>query len=167
MSYLRVPTDTVRRASYYLDSVARDNGAGYGYIDPTRGTEAMSAAGLLCRMYMGWKREEPALKRGVEALAAIGPSPEDIYYNYYATQVLHHYEGDLWTKWNDQLRDPLVARQETQGHAAGSWFFEGDPHGALTGGRLYSTAMAAMTLEVYYRHMPLYSKRTTQDDLRK
>ena len=34
---------------------------------------------------------------------------------------------------------------------------QGD-RGAGKGGRLYCTSLAAQTLEVYYRHMPLYGK---------
>ena len=34
-----------------------------------------------------------------------------MYYNYYATQVLHHYDGELWTKWNAKMRDYLVNSQ--------------------------------------------------------
>jgi tetratricopeptide (TPR) repeat protein len=167
MAELKVSPMTVERASRFLDSVQQDKGSGYGYVNPTMGTRATTAAGLLCRMYLGWKHDEPALVRGVESLSAFGPSSDDMYYNYYATQVLHHYEGPLWTQWNEQMRDPLIAAQARVGHEAGSWYFEGDRHGSGVGGRLYCTALAAVTLEVYYRHMPLYSKRTTEGGLGK
>ena len=78
---------------------------------------------------------------------------EDIYYDYYATQVMHHYEGPMWKKWNKRMRDRLVAAQAANGHEAGSWYFAGD-YGAKGGGHLYCTAMAVMTLEIYYRYMP-------------
>jgi hypothetical protein len=53
------------------------------------------------------------------------------------------------------MRDQLVHGQAKVGHEKGSWYFSGD-NGSAPGGRLYCTAMAAMILEVYYRHMPLY-----------
>ena len=56
----------------------------------------------------------------------------------------------------------LVRTQEKEGHAAGSWYFDGGRHGPAQGGRLYSTAMAAMILEVYYRHMPLYGSAAVE-----
>jgi hypothetical protein len=56
-----------------------------------------------------------------------------------------------------------VRTQATTGHERGSWFFQ-DQHG-LKGGRLYTTAMCAMMLEVYYRHMPLYETVAVEDDL--
>jgi hypothetical protein len=77
-----------------------------------------------------------------------------MYYNYYATQVLHHFAGDRWQAWNLKMRDGLVASQEKKGHARGSWFMN-DPF-VDRGGRLYCTAMATMILEVYYRHLPIY-----------
>jgi hypothetical protein len=164
MAYLRVPQQTIDGVSRFLDFVALDQGAGYGYVDANYGTEATSAVGLLCRMYLGWKRDHPALTRGVQVISAQGPSPTNLYFNYYATQVLHHYEGPLWGKWNTTMRDYLVRSQSERGHQAGSWFFDGDKHNRI-GGRLYCTALAAMTLEVYYRHMPLYSKRAVIDKL--
>lgn len=166
MAYLRVPQETIDGANRFLDSVALDEGAGYGYIDTNYGTEATSAVGLLCRMYLGWPRENAALTRGVQACSALEPSTSNMYFNYYATQVLHHYEGPLWEKWNTSMRDYLVRGQSERGHETGSWFFDGDKHNAI-GGRLYCTCLAAMTLEVYYRHMPLYKKRAVLDKLGK
>jgi hypothetical protein len=86
-----------------------------------------------------------------------------MYYNYYATQVMNHFEGEEWKRWNRKMRDHLVNTQASQGHERGSWFFE-DPHGAALGGRLYSTSLATMVLEVYYRHMPLYGKDSTENE---
>jgi len=48
----------------------------------------------------------------------------------------------------------LVATQVKSGHERGSWHFP-DRWGDV-GGRLYTTAMCAMTLEIYYRYIPLY-----------
>jgi hypothetical protein len=79
-----------------------------------------------------------------------------MYFNYYATQVMHQWGGEEWTKWNNVMRERLVQTQKKTGHAAGSWDLA-DPHGG-TGGRLYMTCLATMTLEVYYRHLPIYEK---------
>ncbi len=86
-----------------------------------------------------------------------------MYYNYYATQVMHHYGGYEWAQWNAAMRDYLVSTQSKQGHETGSWFFEGTDPGAFPGGRLYCTALATMILEVYYRHLPLYTDLSTKD----
>jgi len=164
LGYLQVPQATVKGAEKFLDFVQTDDGAAYGYDRPGGGA-ATNAVGLLCRMYMGWPHEDPRLERGVKWLATTGPQPGNMYFNYYASQVLCQYEGPLWEdQWNPKMRDMLVESQSTaDGHENGSWVFKGDP-GSDPGGRLYSTAMAAMTLEVYYRYMPLYSKKSADDD---
>jgi hypothetical protein len=170
MAYLAVPQQTFKRAGTFLDSVQTDYGAAYGYATPGE-RPATSAIGLLCRMYLGWRHDHPPLARGVDRLSAWGPSTQtsgpgrnDMYYNYYATQVLHHYGGYEWRKWNDVMRDYLVKTQAQGGHEEGSWFFEGTDLGSYAGGRLYSTAMATMILEVYYRHMPLYRDQGAAGD---
>lgn len=171
MAYLQVDPRTIRGATNFLDSVQAENGAKYGYADPGGG-QATTAVGLLCRMYLGWKKDHPALKRGVDQLSAWGPlgakqgsKSTNMYYNYYATQVMRHYEGELWDKWNKEMRDWLVDSQEANDkqHNFGSWHFTGDHH-AEAGGRIYTTSLATMILEVYYRHMPLYAKQAAEDE---
>jgi hypothetical protein len=114
-------------------------------------------------MYLGWKRENPALARGVELIDRRGPSTTDMYYNYYATQVCCQYDGEVWTRWNNRMRDWLIKQQGTEGVVAGSWHMAGG-HANERGGRLYCTAMATMILEVYYRQMPLYQAQAADDD---
>lgn len=161
LSYLRIDPRTVAGASHFLDTVQTDSGAGYGYQTPTAGT-GTTAIGLLCRMFMGWKRDNVALMRGVQSLGDRGPSNTDMYYNYYATQVMSHYGGDPWEKWNPRMRDFLIKEQAAGGHEKGSWHFAG-AHGSEEGGRHYSTALATMILEVYYRHMPIYQEQAGEE----
>lgn len=167
MAYLRVPLDTLRNATRFLDSVQFDQGSRYKYQPRVKhGEETTNTAiGLLCRMYTGWQRDNPALERGVGQLSGEGPAMlgpnADMYYNYYATQIMHQWGGEIWTLWNNRLRDFLVQTQSHDGHESGSWNFHGGQ--AARGGRLYNTAMAIMTLEVYYRHMPLYREEGIGD----
>jgi hypothetical protein len=161
LGYLRIPPVTILKASVFLNSVQANNGANYGYNYPGV-RPSTSAIGLLCRMHLGWKKDNPALEQGVKYLSDRGPSKSDMYYNYYATQVLRHLEGPLWEKWNNVMRDQLVKTQAKDGHQAGSWFAsDGGP--ADKGGRLYDTCMSLMVLEVYYRHLPLYTKGSTEE----
>ena len=160
MAGLSVPSPTLIGVRRFLDSVQSEYGAKYGYMDPRPG-ETTTAVGLLCRMYTGWNRDHRALQWGVAYLDALGPSEDNMYFNYYATQVLHHFGGEPWERWNPVMRDYLVATQSDRGHEAGSWHFSGG-YGDV-GGRLYNTAMAVMTLEVYYRYMPLYREQAVTD----
>jgi hypothetical protein len=165
MAYLQVNPATIAGAVKFLDSVASDEGAQYGYVTPGNGG-GTSAVGLLCRMYLGWKKDNAALQRGVARLARLGPST-DLYFDYYATQVLHHMEGDLWKNWNAKMRDTLVNAQAKNGHEAGSWYDKVDGgHGAHVGGRFYCTSLATMILEVYYRHLPIYGQSSVEDEFK-
>ncbi|MCB1511751.1 MAG: hypothetical protein KDJ36_12685 [Hyphomicrobiaceae bacterium] len=157
MAGLFVPSHTTELAKEYLDSVQDPGGVFYGYQRPGKESGPTSVATLL-RMYLGWRRDDSRLVGGYAFLANQGPSQTDMYFNYYATQVLHHHGGSDWERWNIRMRDFLIARQAPSGHEKGSWYFV-DRHGTA-GGRLYTTAICTMILEVYYRHMPLYEKRS-------
>ena len=90
MAYLVVPPQTVAGASKFLDFVQADSGARYGYTNPGGGA-ATTAVGLLCRMYLGWKKDHAALERGVDHLAKLGPmtgANANMYFNYYVSDSL-------------------------------------------------------------------------------
>ena len=162
---ISVRPSTFSDAKKFLNSVEANDGVYYGYMRPEVRRPTTTAVGLLCRMYLGWRRDKPQLKKGVAYLSEVGPGREDIYYNYYATQVLYHWGGDLWDKWNRQMREHLVATQIKAGPGAGSWDVT-DPHG-YAGGRLYQTALSVLTLEVYYRHLPLYRRLDADENTAK
>lgn len=154
---LTVPDETLGMAGLFLDGVSQRDGALYGYQRGSQPTPAMTAEGLLCRMYLGWKKSNPALREGVTWLSDNHlPTLREpnIYYWYYGTQSLHHFGGPEWDKWNLYVRDVLVDSQETGGHVAGSWYPR-DAH-AGAGGRIYQTSLSICCLEVYYRHLPIF-----------
>ena len=64
-----------------------------------------------------------------------------------------------------RTRSYIISAPPTQSvaHQTGSWHIPGDI-GADRGGRLYSTSLSTMILEVYYRHMPLYGRQAAEDD---
>jgi hypothetical protein len=161
MAHLGVPTPTIFRVEQFLSSVQSDGGAQYGYLTPRPG-RTTTAVGLLSRMYTGWRRDNSALYRGISHLRDWGPAADNLYYNYYATQVMFHFGGPDWQAWNAKMRDRLIANQSHAGHESGSWYFQ-DPYGDR-GGRLYNTSLATMILEVYYRYMPLYSEAAVSSE---
>lgn len=164
LAELEVPPDTLKKASGFLDRMQAGDGATYGYTTPGS-RPATTAVGLLARLHLGWKPDRPAFQRGVEWLRQQGPSKDNMYYNYYATQVMFQAGGEAWNEWNAEIRDHLVESQVREGHEAGSWHFPSGGVGASRGGRLYSTAMALMTLEVYYCHLPIYRREHERRDL--
>ena len=177
LSGIDVKNRTFKLANKFLDSVSTDYGAYYGYQQKPvkngdnfdRGYRARSAVGLLCRMYMGWDKDRQGIVDGVDWFSEMGPDTSkdpnvavNMYYNYYATQVMKHYDGEKWRKWNLQMRDFLIDTQIKEGVAKGSWHF--NPNGQFQGpaGRLYTTSLACLTLEVYYRYLPLYQEAATE-----
>jgi hypothetical protein len=159
MAGLRVPPATLHRAGYFLDQVQEDYGAAYGYQAASR-EPTTSAIGLLCRLYLGWTPEGEPLIRGTDKLIRRGPSSQNMYYNYYAAQVLHHQAAEGWPEWNEKLREHLIASQAAEGHEAGSWAF--DDAKTNVAGRLFDTSMAILNLEVYYRYLPLYGEAAVE-----
>ena len=162
MSGLSVPKSTLDGASKWLDSCMTSDKGGYGYTGPQE-TPTMTAVGLLCRMYLGWSPKNPGLQAGVARLKGNPPTAlNNMYYYYYATQVMHHMGGESFEFWNPKMRDLLIKGQD-QGKdpkhpwQKGSWDPSGDVHGKV-GGRIMITSLSLLTLEVYYRHLPLYRR---------
>jgi hypothetical protein len=117
----------------------------------------MTAEAMVCRMFLGLKQDEAAIREAVAYLLQETPQggPFNEYYWYYATLALFQLQGDAWEAWNGALQERLLASQETSGTLAGSW-----PTNTVWGGyggRVYTTAMNALCLEVYYRHLPVYA----------
>jgi hypothetical protein len=163
MGGIEVPSPVFEKIELFLDSVSRgdqngyDVGSRYAYRVRDGATLPLTAEGLLCRQYLGWPRNDPRLNAGTEYLTANLPAwdKRNVYYWYYATQVLHHMEGKPWRQWNDEMKVLLPANQEKRGRERGSWDPKGDRWGD-PGGRLYVTCLSLLTLEVYYRHLPMY-----------
>ena len=163
---LEVDASTIKLADYFLDTVAitpprrtrMPKGSVYTYQPGGDGTPVMTAEAILCRIYLGWKKNDPRMMSAISWLVNDHlPSTDEmnIYYWYYGTQVMHHYGGRAWEVWNDRMREILVGTQRTKGRHPGSWeprhFRWGEQ-----GGRIYTTALAVCTLEVYYRHLPIF-----------
>ena len=165
MGHLVVPPSTIAGATRFLDLVQAENGAAYKY-DADNKTYKISttSVGLLCRMYLGWDKTNPALVTGAAAISEAGVSKRDLYYDYYAAQVLRQLGGPQWDKFNAELRDWLVETQSQNGDAKGSWFLKTKGHLPEKAGRLGCTSFATMILEVYYRHMPLYADKIVEDE---
>jgi hypothetical protein len=120
----------------------------------------MTAEGLLCLQFLGVEHDDPRMRAGTAYLMKNLPRTDQkntSYYWYYGTQVMFHLHGDSWNAWNAQLRDHLVDTQRKDGSMAGTW----DPRDNWENraGRLYSTSLKLLMLEVYYRHLPLFNSQ--------
>ena len=174
---LNIPRATYERAHRWLEGAEVSNREGTQYVyNPLapdtaaqrrgrRPNATMTAVGLLMRLYLGSNRDDPRMVRGADYLYNHLPSLDkrdlpgrDTYYWYYATQVMFHMRGRHWKAWNNRLHPLLVDHQVQDGVMSGSW----DPLGPVrdrwgeAGGRIYVTTMNLLSLEVYYRHLPIY-----------
>ncbi len=150
------------RARSFLASVSSGVAGGLSAYRPgERPSVAMTAESLFCRLLLGMPADHPA---AVEAVSLLGRSPPsssnyNIYTWYYATLAAFHAGGPQWEAWNQRLQAALLPLQHRGGGPLdGSW--DPDPAWGGHGGRVYATALAALTLEVYYRYLPLHGRST-------
>jgi hypothetical protein len=157
MAGLEVPSPTFDNVTKFLDSVQLDGGREYCYMPGQGSRPSMTAEGLLCRQYIGWKFGDERLQDGCRKILANPITYDDpnVYYWYYATQVLHHMGGEMWDEWNEVMREDVPRNQVKTGPERGSWNPADDRWGNH-GGRLFVTCLSIYMLEVYYRHLPLY-----------
>jgi len=164
MAKMNVPQASLDTVSGYLDSVASQEGARYSYQRGRQADVVMTSEAVLCRQYLGWKRYDPRLQSAAEYVLVhpiiYGQGQQNVYYWYYATQFLHHMENPYWNKWNSVMRQAVPTHQIKTGPERGSWSPSDDEWGSQ-GGRLYVTCLSIYMLEVYYRHLPLYSGTAT------
>ena len=123
----------------------------------------MTAEALACRYFLQKSVAQPTVREATRRIADQKPSSNHInlYYWYYGTLAMYHAGGVEWENWNNQLKQTLLQTQNRQGDRAGSWSPDGVWGGY--GGEVYSTAMATLNLEVYYRYLPLYQQLAKAD----
>ena len=130
----------------------------------------MMAVGMLCHQMLGWPRNSPILRQ--QAIRLLRNLPDwvtarsrepyshlhTMYYWYHGTLAMFNVGGPAWAAWNAHTRDLLVAQQHLEGRRRGSWT---PPSGGFdsVGGRVYATAICALTLEIYYRYLPFHTTR--------
>ena len=150
-----IPGSTRVGAIRFLHSVSSGTTAGRAsYRVGEKPTRSMTAEALACRFFLG-PPEEAAVREAVTFVMQEPPGegPANLYYWYYATLALFQVQGQAWQTWNAALQEQLLRRQRNDGEMAGSW--DTDTVWGGYGGRVYTTALAAMCLEVYYRYLPL------------
>jgi hypothetical protein len=158
---LSIPESTKVNMVRFLKerSLGQNKGlAGYRFVggQPLPPTDSMTAEALFCKQMLGISRTNQASLEAVGFIMQRVPrsSTHNLYFWYYGTLAMYQYGGTAWREWNEALRETLIAEQRTRGHLAGSW----DPKAPWGpyGGRVFSTALSTLCLEVYYRFLPLY-----------
>ena len=157
-----IPPNALDKGRGWLERVASGaHGGLYGYQDKVP-LPAMCAEGMFCQQLLGQAPTEERMKESAAYLATMLPSKEkekaNFYFWYYGSLALYQHQGPIWEQWNQRLREILVSSQSRDADDAGSW----DPNGQWSRetGRVVTTALATLSLEVYYRYLPLYGMTT-------
>jgi len=169
---MNVPKSTMTLSRRWLNNArAATDSSMFAYMPGMPATPVMTAEALLCRQLLGDAPNARGMGRGTAIVLRHLTGSFDsrnYYYWYYATQLMHNTGGKTWARWNPLIRERLVAEQVTgpaAGHASGSWQ-PADPstdRWGRTGGPIMQTALGLLTLEVYYRYLPMYQVRPDLD----
>ncbi len=159
---IAIPQKHYRWTQMWLDQVrSGEEGGLYLYRAGHAVTPVMTAEGWFCQLFMGEQAKTRGQQESTDYVmqhlpvwSLEVPGAINFYYWYYATLSLHLSGSDSFGLWNDALTTALLKGRVTEGPAAGTW----DPvsHVGVRGGRIYSTAVATLCLEVYYRFLPFY-----------
>ena len=152
-----IPDKTRTGAYKWLDRVSNKKSgnvlAGYqsGHTPP------MTAEAIFSRILLGQELTQKQIDFFRAYMLQNKPNngPRNYYYFYYGTLAMHQFQGDQWKQWNQIMSNHLRKTQRKSGQGDGSWDHNGSKWGG-GGGRIYSTAMGCLTLEVYYRYLPMH-----------
>ena len=181
MAGLRVNSQRMKVLERFIEACQNPKVKGeFQYLPAEPGNvSTMTSVGMLCKLYLGVRPVNEIMLAAAEILKKQPPGVnKDIYYLYYATQAMHHMgpAAGAWKFWNEGsdgsgrggIRNFFVSEQFggprkptiNNPHQHGS-FFIGSTPGNISdneGGRLMHTSLSLLSLEVYYRHLPLYRR---------
>ena len=162
MAGIDIPERPFELARRWLDFAGGgEKGGLYGYQSPKDISRAMVATGMFCRQL---DLVSPSNEKMVESANLMKRYPirnnnPDLYYVYYGTLALYQHQGSIWEEWNNNLKEILPEIQIKTGELAGSWDLSRS--NTKGGGRIASTTLSILSLEVYYRILPMYGFRGT------
>ncbi|GEM_PF-1271990 len=158
---IQVPDTTWERAQNWLRLASWGKAGGLASylqrsMDRHGPTPPMTAEALACRLFLGVPVRDPAVQEAVQYLLENLPDyrVRNVYYWYYASLSLSQVGGEVWARWNERMQDILLRTQRRSGHAVGSWDPAYNVAWDTVGGRIYTTALSTLCLEVYYRYAP-------------
>lgn len=159
-----VPPETRAGAFRWLDKVSSGKQGVIAGYQSTKPRATMTAQASLSRMLLGQQLTVDQQDEVCQYLLRRDPLKDEAAYYlwYYCSLSMMQMQNDAWRKWNPTIRDYLIASQVTGGERDGSW--TPDSGYGFIGGRIYSTALATLTLEVYYRYLPMYQRVTVVDE---
>ncbi|MHC5010592.1 MAG: prenyltransferase/squalene oxidase repeat-containing protein [Planctomycetota bacterium] len=163
---LRIDEDAFDGLRTWIEKMTDPDYGRVGYV--SRGSGSARPQGLVDR-FPAEKTEDRGsedIRRGTALCTNLLPTWNesdgsiDMYYWYYGTLAMFQVGGRAWAAWNDAMKPAIVDHQRRDTDFCmykGSW----DPIGPWggDGGRVYSTALMAMCLQVYYRYGRVFGTR--------
>ena len=154
--------DAIEKAAADIKSAQDAESGRFFYTDgKSHKTDGITAVAVLSLQLAGHGTTRE-VRAGLDAISSTRcdwdkPPDWPLYAWYYITQAKFHQGGNSWTRWNNQFARAFVRNQNEDG----SWTSPGaksdNTHGnEVHLGPVYSTTLAALTLQVYYRHLPTY-----------
>ena len=143
--------ETLQRATAGMRSLQNKGTGEFAYAsDSGRSNPGLTALGVLSLQFTG-PAGSAEVRRGIAALRGVKATPDlsdwPFYAWYYITQAKFFEKGAVWDDWNRQITPRLVTSQARDG----SWASLSNGEKDL--GRAYATTLAALTLQVYSRHL--------------
>jgi hypothetical protein len=168
LSGLNVPKDSFDAALKWFDAMMDATTYGTAFASPgDRGVDkdlpganalASTAAATIGRVFIlgNAAANRPETLGGGNLLKQSPPKwnladkTVDEEYWYFGTLAMFQMGRDYWKAWNEPMKNAIVPTQKREGCENGSW----DPVGARGAkmGRVWSTAIHALSLEIYYRY---------------
>ena len=122
--------------------------------------DTATAAALLSLIFIDKNKSDPRLAKAAAILTADVPAEKDFdaEYTHFGSLALFQFDGPSgsgWKAWNDRMKQTVLGLQEIRKADCnrGSW------PAAAGGSRTLSTALNALTLEVYYRYANVFGTK--------
>lgn len=141
---------------FLAKTVGKDGGFGYNFTRKPAGKNkdhfTLTGAGTLCfQQHKGTSNS--TARNGVKYISenskfSFKSNDANLYEHYYSSQAMINHGGQPWKQYNELFRDELLKAQLKDGSfpIKGSKLRHKDT--------VYSTALATLMLEVYYRFLP-------------
>jgi hypothetical protein len=170
--------ESMAGVTHWLKLVWQDSNPTFATLDPYKDTSRipyawnpttkacdfrtdrdLTCVGALCAIFLGHHQGDIMLETMCNHILnkqLPTGTPTNFYYVYYNTLTMFQMGGDRWEKWNRTVRDLLVGSQRKgDGCFDGSWNPADGKFIGFENGRILTTAYGCLSLEVYYRYLPV------------
>ncbi|MBC8126236.1 MAG: terpene cyclase/mutase family protein [Gloeobacteraceae cyanobacterium ES-bin-144] len=151
-----VPDAAIADAVAYLKRHQNATHGAFGYTNSNDPRKTLTGMGLLCLELCGKHGTPETIKAADYVMKTFRDLPGqkfEFYGNYYNAQGTFQIGGRYWEEYAPWMYANYLKKQE----ADGSW-------DSSEAGRIYGTAIMALTFTVPYRQLPIYQRDETVDE---